>query len=229
MAGSTGIFSNHRLVGEADIQFLRTISWTAEGAADVNECMLAAQQCGTGDDALKWYETWDTLARKTYAEATVRLDTNPVGAASSLLRTCNYARTSAFFLRGNLAETERVRSAYALSNEAFGLAAPRLATPLTPTSIPMSDGSMQMPAYFARAPAPPVGRDERHPPPQPDRAVSPAGECDGSSLGKWASADIEALIDGWRELQAGAVRAFHPRPAFATTLFCLWHQKDRPL
>ena len=86
-------------------------------------------------------------------------------------------------------------------------------------------------AAHALAPAPPVELDERHPPPQPDRAVSAAGECDGSSLGKWASADIEALIDGWRELQAGAVRAFHhPSPAFATTLFCLWHKKeDRPL
>ena len=83
-------------------------------------------------------------------------------------------------------------------------------------------------AAHALAPAPPVELDERHPPPQPDRAVSAAGEC-GGSLGKWASADIEALIDGWRELQAGAVRAFHPSPAFATTLFCLWHQKDRPL
>lgn len=154
---TTGIFSNHSLVGEADIQFLRTISWAAEGGADINECMLAAQQCGTGDDALQWYDAWDALARKSFSEATGRLDTNPVGAASSLLRTCNYARTSAFFLRGDLAETERVHSAYALSNEAFGLAAPRLAMPLTPASIPMSDGSMAMPAYYSRAPAPPAG------------------------------------------------------------------------
>lgn len=154
---TTSVFKNHQLEGEADIQFLRSLGYTYEMGGDVNEMMLAAQACEKGDDARKWHDVWDALARRTYTEATGRIEKNPVGAASALLRTCNYARTSAFFLRGTLAENERVKQAYALSNKALSLAAPHLDPPLTAAALPMRDGSFTMPAYYAKANAPPVG------------------------------------------------------------------------
>jgi len=128
---------------------------TYEGGADINEAFLAAQNCGKGDDAVKWHGAWDALARKCYAEATNRTETNPAGAASALLRAANYWRTSAFFLRGTVAENERVKTAYAMSDQAFSLAAPQLG--LRYAKVPMRDGSMELPTYYATAAAPPAG------------------------------------------------------------------------
>jgi len=157
MATTTNIFHDYQLEGEADMQFVRSMGHTYEMGGDVCEMMLAANACGKGDDAEKWFEVWDALARKTQADAMYRIETNPVGAASAFMRASNYFRTSVFFLRGTPAANDRVKKAYSMCNEALGTAAPHLDPPLMPATLPMRDGSFAMPAYYAKAKGPPVG------------------------------------------------------------------------
>ena len=88
------------LEGHYSLQLLRSMGYIHVGGGDVNEMFLAAQQCGTGGDALQWNRRWEVLAEKTFKEGNDRIEENPSGAATALLRSCNYSRTGAFFIRG---------------------------------------------------------------------------------------------------------------------------------
>ena len=99
---------SHALEGHAADQFLRSLSFIQAGAGDINEMFLAAQECGSGADPLQWSKSWEALAERTYEDGKRRIVGNPSGASTALLRSCNYSRTSAFFIR--LRKTARAQS-----------------------------------------------------------------------------------------------------------------------
>jgi len=148
----------HSLQGHAIDQFQRSLSFIQAGAGDINEMFLVAQECGNGADPLQWSTSWEALAERTFNDGKARIDDNPSGAATALLRSCNYSRTSAFFIRGYPEHDEQKKKAYSRSDDAFRLAAPLFHPPLAEVKIPIRDGSSpDMLAYIGKATRPPPG------------------------------------------------------------------------
>uniref|UniRef100_A0A0G4GJD2 AB hydrolase-1 domain-containing protein n=1 Tax=Chromera velia CCMP2878 TaxID=1169474 RepID=A0A0G4GJD2_9ALVE len=166
----------HRLKGHEFLQFQRSLGLVPTGGGDVNEMYIAAANCKNkqllkeckGKPNLAWFKAWDDLAERTFQAGMQRLadQSNPAGAASALLRACNYSRTSAFFLRGHVEYEEEKREAYLRTDQAFRSAAAVLKpSKLEEVRIPLNGSDtntnghckITLQGYFGRASFTPNG------------------------------------------------------------------------
>jgi len=89
-----------------DAQFLRTLSHSCYGGADVAECWNAARQIPE-KDVSRWFEVWMELAARVQADAErSRKLARKISAREGFLRASNYYRNAYVFLFSEQQEPE---------------------------------------------------------------------------------------------------------------------------
>ena len=85
-----------------EFEFLRTLSHTPYGGADIGECFATAARIADGD-AGSWHDEWKRTADRMAAQAaTADAAGHAVSAREFWLRAANYYRSADFFLHGEL-------------------------------------------------------------------------------------------------------------------------------
>jgi dienelactone hydrolase len=128
-----------------EFEFLRTISHTRYGGADIGECFATANRIVDGDFD-SWFEEWARTADHVAAHAAEAADSGHlVSARDAWLRASNYYRAADFFLHAAVPDPRisRVRDA---SSRCFHLASTLLDHPAERIEIPF-EGTV-LPAYF---------------------------------------------------------------------------------
>ena len=170
-----------------DAQFVRALAYSAQGGADLGECVETARRI-TRTDGDQWYAEWSATADRTVALAEASAGAGHlVSAREAYLRASNYYRTAALFLMGAPVD-ERFRTASHRQTETF-LAAARLME-LPPDVVEIPYETTTLPGYFFRA------ADDGRPRP----TVILTDGYDGTVEELYFSAVVAALARGWNVL-----------------------------
>jgi alpha-beta hydrolase superfamily lysophospholipase len=101
-AGLRGAYGNSVLFDRDQTysyEALRTLGYTASGAADAAEVLTTIGEIRAGDSE-SWYDAWIELADRTVAIA-AQIGHDPLGHGRMLLKAANYYRTAEFLLHGD--------------------------------------------------------------------------------------------------------------------------------
>ena len=126
-------------------QFLRTLSGTYSGCADIGECFSTAARTSDGDFDL-WHREWNRTAARVReaAEASLKAG-HAVSARGAFLRAGEYYRQGAWFLRENLDDARVLQAADDLRS-CFRQAMRLSDRPVKTIEIPYEDTSLN--GYF---------------------------------------------------------------------------------
>ncbi len=129
-----------------DAQLVRALAYTAQGGADLGECMETARRITKIDGGL-WHREWLATAERIEqrAEAAAAAG-HRVSARNAWLRASNYHRTAGLFVLG---PDVRFRDSIRRQTAAFRQAAALFDLPPEPVRIPY--GGTTLPGYFFRA------------------------------------------------------------------------------
>lgn len=125
-----------------DAQWMRTLGHSAQGGAEISECLRLQKRIKTGDYE-SWYGAWYTLADSLRASSVKEKE--PISAGEKLLRASNYYRTAYFFLE-ETPDDPRIEDSLKWSKEAFLHALEQLRVPFVYFEIPF-DGLL-FPAFL---------------------------------------------------------------------------------
>ena len=129
-----------------DAQLVRALAYTAQGGADLGECLGTASRITKVDGEL-WYVEWLATAERIERLARASADAgHRVSARDAWLRASNYHRTAGLFLIG---PDQRYRDSIRRQSEAFRSAAVLFDRPPMPVRIPYEDTTL--PGYVFRA------------------------------------------------------------------------------
>lgn len=128
-----------------DAQLKRTMGYSAQGGAELSECLSIAKKVKSGDYE-GWYKAWSQLANQLDQAASQEIRQQSfISAGEKLLRASNYYRTAYFFLEENF-EDKRISDSLKLSKEKFKRALELLKVKHIPLQIPFEDGLL--PGYL---------------------------------------------------------------------------------
>ncbi|MDF2847485.1 MAG: alpha/beta hydrolase [Oerskovia sp.] len=131
-----------------DAQLVRALAYTAQGGAEIGECLETARRI-TRTDGNQWYDEWSaTAARVEKAAEESDIAGHRVSARGAWLRASNYYRTAGLFLMGAPVD-DRFRESSRRQTETFRKGAALLDLPPDLLEIPFEDGTL--PGYFFRA------------------------------------------------------------------------------
>jgi len=137
-----------------DAQFLRTLSHSCYGGADVAECWNAARQIPE-KDVSRWFEVWMELAARVQADAErSRKLARKISAREGFLRASNYYRNAYVFLFSEQQEPE-LRHAYDLHRECFRQAVALMDEAVEEIGIPYEGTTLRGYFFCAHAAAAP--------------------------------------------------------------------------
>ena len=131
-----------------DAQFVRTLAYALNGAAEIGECFETARRISKTDPDL-WYREWAATAERVEAAADASAAAHHrVSARGGYFRASNYYRTAGLFLMGTPVD-DRYRHAYNKRTDTFRKGAALLDLPPKIVDIPYQDTTL--PGYFFRA------------------------------------------------------------------------------
>jgi pimeloyl-ACP methyl ester carboxylesterase len=131
--------------GLFDGQFLRIISHTYYGGADLGECFTTARRIKEGDNE-SWYREWSKTAERVYKLGEESLAKgHKVSAREAFLRSSNYFRGSYIFMMKTPVDP-RLVEAFDRQTEAFRQAGALFSTPFQQVRIPYENTTL--PGYF---------------------------------------------------------------------------------
>ena len=129
-------------------QFLRTLSGTYSGCADIGECFSTAARTSDGDFDL-WHREWNRTATRVREAAEASLKAGrAVSARGAFLRAGEYYRQAAWFLRENLNDARVLQAADDLRS-CFRQAMRLSDRPVEAVEIPYEETSLN--GYFFRS------------------------------------------------------------------------------
>jgi dipeptidyl aminopeptidase/acylaminoacyl peptidase len=130
-----------------DSQFLRALSYTAYGGADIGECFETAKNIKEGNRD-SWYDAWTKTAERMRQDAEESLKGgHNVSARRSYLRASNYYRAAEFYVRDDPKDPRSLQG-WQASHDCFARAAELFHPPFEAVEIPY-DGTT-LPGYFFR-------------------------------------------------------------------------------
>jgi len=125
----------------------RAFGASSYGASEFGEVMATVNRITSGD-VDSWYNEWDAIAARVFAEAEAqRAAGHRVSARDSYLRAATYFRYSEFFLHGNQ-DDPRIYSAYKKSIQAYKTCCALYDPPILPVEIRYENTTL--PGYFHR-------------------------------------------------------------------------------
>jgi pimeloyl-ACP methyl ester carboxylesterase len=125
----------------------RAFGASSYGASEFGEVMATVNRITSGD-VDSWYNEWDAIAARVFAEAEAqRVAGHRVSARDSYLRAATYFRYSEFFLHGNQ-DDPRIYSAYKKSIQAYKTCCALYDPPILPVEIRYENTTL--PGYFHR-------------------------------------------------------------------------------
>ncbi len=128
-----------------DFQLVRHLSYSVAQMADINECLMTANQIQNGNFE-SWYNAWYKTAQRVHAIGEESLKNgHMVSAQSAFLRASNYYLASDSYLHGNPADP-RIRDASHKSIACFMKAIALTSTSIIPVKIPYEGTTL--PGYF---------------------------------------------------------------------------------
>lgn len=131
-----------------EFELQRTMGQVAYGAAEIGECLAAAQKVQAGD-VDGWHTAWHDLATWVRQQAeSAEARGHRVSAREGYLRAANYFRTSDFFLHADPTDP-RISVASAAAVRSFVDATRLMDAHVEPIEIPYGDTTL--PGYFYRA------------------------------------------------------------------------------
>lgn len=134
-------FNNEDLDG----QFLRMLSYTAYGGADIGECFETAGRIKEGDRD-SWYEALNQTANRVRQDGDRSLENgHKVSARRSYLRASNYYRAAEFYVRDNRNDPRSLQG-WQASHDCFAKAAELFDPPFEAVEIPYEGTTL--PGYF---------------------------------------------------------------------------------
>lgn len=134
-----------------DAQLIRTLSYAAQGGADLGECLGTAHRISKVDPDL-WYDEWLATAERVEKQAAASsAGGHRVSARLAWLRASNYHRTAGLFVIGS---DQRFRASVDRQTAAFRRAAELFDR--TPEIVQIPYEGTTLPGYFFRA-----GNDDR--------------------------------------------------------------------
>lgn len=131
-----------------DAQLVRALAYTAQGGAEIGECLETARRI-TRTDGNQWYDEWSaTAARVEKAAEESDIAGHRASARGAWLRASNYYRTAGLFLMGAPVD-DRFRESSRRQTETFRKGAALLDLPPDVLEIGFEGGTL--PGYFYRA------------------------------------------------------------------------------
>jgi pimeloyl-ACP methyl ester carboxylesterase len=128
----------------------RAFGASSYGASEFGEVMATVNRITSGDGD-SWFNEWNAIAERIFAEAEAQLAAgHRTSARDSYLRACTYFRNSEFFLHGN-PEDPRIYSAYRKSIAAYKACIALYDPPILAVEIPYEDTTL--PGYYHRVDA----------------------------------------------------------------------------
>ena len=128
-------------------ELLRTIGYTADDGADIDECLATAARIADGD-VEGWYAEWRKTADRARRAADEGLaGGHTVSARESYLRAANYYRTAGVFLHIDPGDP-RIEMLWGNSQACLGAATKLLPSPGEAIEIPYA--RIALPGYFYR-------------------------------------------------------------------------------
>jgi len=138
------IFFNNE---DFDGQFLRMLSYTAYGGADIGECFETASRIKEGDRG-SWYEALTETANRVRQDGDRSLENgHKVSARRSYLRASNYHRAAEFYARDDPNDPRSLQG-WQASHDCFAEAAELFDPPFEAVEIPYEGTTL--PGYFFR-------------------------------------------------------------------------------
>ena len=138
------IFFNNE---DFDGQFLRMLSYTAYGGADIGECFETASRIKEGDRG-SWYEALTETANRVRQDGDRSLENgHKVSARRSYLRASNYHRAAEFYVRDDPNDPRSLQG-WQASHDCFAKAAELFDPPFEAVEIPYEGTTL--PGYFFR-------------------------------------------------------------------------------
>lgn len=129
-----------------DFEFLRVLSGSPTGYADIQECFITASVITENDDE-SWYRAWKTTAERLKATGEQFLaDGDEISCVECFFRASNYFKSAEFFLHRNKNDERALsmwRESRDLFRKAIALQKPHLVTPI---SIPYENTTL--PGYL---------------------------------------------------------------------------------
>jgi pimeloyl-ACP methyl ester carboxylesterase len=136
------IFFNNE---DFDGQFLRMLSYTAYGGADIGECFETASRIKEGDRG-SWYEALTETANRVRQNGDRSLENgHKVSARRSYLRASNYHRAAEFYVRDDPNDPRSLQG-WQASHDCFAKAAELFDPPFEAVEIPYEGTTL--PGYF---------------------------------------------------------------------------------
>ncbi len=128
-----------------DGQFLRALSYTAYGGADIGECFETASRIKEGERT-SWYEAFTKTADRLRQDADESLENaRKVSARRSYLRASNYYRAAEFYVRADRNDPRSLQG-WQSSHDCFAKAAELFDPPFEAVEIPYEGPTL--PGYF---------------------------------------------------------------------------------
>jgi pimeloyl-ACP methyl ester carboxylesterase len=128
-----------------DGQFLRALSYTAYGGADIGECFETASRIKEGERT-SWYEAFTKTADRLRQDADESLENaRKVSARRSYLRASNYYRAAEFYVRADRNDPRSLQG-WQSSHDCFAKAAELFDPPFEAVEIPYEGTTL--PGYF---------------------------------------------------------------------------------
>ncbi|HUB58917.1 MAG TPA: alpha/beta fold hydrolase [Candidatus Micrarchaeia archaeon] len=125
----------------------RAFGASSYGASEFGEVLATVNRITSGE-ADSWYNEWNAVAERVFAEAEAQQKGgHRVSARDGYLRATTYFRNSEFFLHGN-PEDPRIYSAYKKSIQAYKSCCALCDPPVLPVEIPYENTTL--PGYFHR-------------------------------------------------------------------------------
>jgi esterase/lipase len=135
------VFKDH----ETDWVFKRTLEEMSEKAAEIGECLFAANRINPADGE-SWIQAWAALGERVLANARESLqDGHKTSAREGFMRACNYFRTAEY---GCPPRHPLFHELWKKSVQAFQMACPLFDPPIQIVQIPF-EGKL-LPGYFWR-------------------------------------------------------------------------------
>jgi len=133
-------------IGTPAFLWMRAMTPTASGGADISECLKAIERIGTGGDA-SWVKEWRALAETIEAKGRAWLaEGQTVSARNALMRASSYFRTALI----RCSPSDRAADdLLTCSRECFETAAPMFEQPIEIVRVPYM--GRVLPAYFISA------------------------------------------------------------------------------